>query len=77
MQTKQLAGAAEERFHFHHNYSQFELNGFHLLINQEDEDKVEDVTEGQDIDDVDVDVVTVEKPFYCSRYVFVETVCIY
>jgi len=32
----------------------------------EDEDKSEGVTEGQDVDDVDVDVVSVEKPFYCS-----------
>ena len=27
--------------------------------------------EGLDVDDVDVDVVTVEKPFYCSRSVII------
>ena len=38
------------------------------LFSKEDEDKIENVTERQLIDDVDVDVVTVEKPFYCSRF---------
>eukprot|EP00794_Sanderia_malayensis_P010824 gene10824-11976_t len=32
----------------------------------EDEDKEEDILEGQDMEDVDVDVVSVERPFYCS-----------
>ena len=29
------------------------------------------MAEGLDVDDVDVDVVTVEKPFYCSRSVVI------